>query len=58
MLDVEGGGTTHEESDAQHAQGRSSRLPSASEIRAINEARNLYKSNTFRAQVSPFYQLD
>jgi hypothetical protein len=35
-----------------HGEKHSSKLPSASELRAINEARNLYKSNTFKAQAS------
>ncbi|KAF8528430.1 Nrap protein [Hysterangium stoloniferum] len=34
------------------AQPHNSKLPSASELRAINEASNLYRSNTFRAQAN------
>ena len=37
--------------EPEDAQKHSSKLPSASELRAINEARNLYKNNRFKAQV-------
>ncbi|KAF8513050.1 Nrap protein [Gautieria morchelliformis] len=37
--------------DQGHAEKHSSKLPSASELRAINEARTLHKSNTFKAQL-------
>lgn len=53
MLDpLEEEDASHEKDEPQTEQDRSGRLPSTSEIRAINEARHLYKSNTFKAQVS------
>lgn len=36
----------------------SNKLPTAGELRAINEAANLYRSNAFKAQVCTVYYLD
>ena len=51
-----GNETNHEDEveECENPQNHSSNLPSASELRAINEARNLYKSNTYKAQASIF----